>query len=102
MILRVDGKYVSKCDNLGRVRGRDGATPIRPVSLEDAASFAVQVLLVRGERSNILAPDAAERFAAAIPDSQLVTVPNCGHNVHSQNTPGFLEAIAPFIAGLPG
>jgi pimeloyl-ACP methyl ester carboxylesterase len=100
MILRVDGKYVSKCDNLGRARGRDGATPIRPVSLEDARNFAVPTLVVRGERSNILTPEAAERFASAIPGGRLVTVTNCGHNVHSQNTPGFLEAVTPFLAGL--
>jgi pimeloyl-ACP methyl ester carboxylesterase len=45
-------------------------------------------------------PDAAERFVAALPQGQLVTVPACGHNVHSQNTPGFLEAIAPFLETL--
>ena len=28
---------------------------------------------------------------------ELVTVANCGHNVHSQNTVGFLEAVTPFL-----
>ena len=40
----------------------------------------------------------AERFAAALPNGQLVTVPRCGHNVHSQNTAGFLEAVHDFLA----
>jgi pimeloyl-ACP methyl ester carboxylesterase len=30
----------------------------------------------------------------------MVTVPNVGHNVHGGNTPGFLEAITPFLAAL--
>ena|SRR5437867_3554242 len=30
----------------------------------------------------------------------LVTVPDVGHNVHGDNTPGCLEAIAPFLASL--
>jgi hypothetical protein len=24
-------------------------------------------------------------------------VPDCGHNVHTQNTPGFLEVLTPFL-----
>jgi pimeloyl-ACP methyl ester carboxylesterase len=27
-----------------------------------------------------------------------VTVPDCGHNVHGQNTKGFIAAITPFLA----
>jgi pimeloyl-ACP methyl ester carboxylesterase len=56
------------------------------------------VLVLRGEQSNILAADAAERFVAALTDGTLTTVPACGHNVHSGNTAGFLDAIAPFLA----
>ena len=63
--------------------------------------FDLPVLLVRGERSNILAPDAAERFRDALPQGRLVTVPNCGHNVHGQNTLGFIAALAEFLQSLP-
>ena len=28
---------------------------------------------------------------------RLVTVPNCGHNVHGQNTKGFIEAVREFL-----
>ena len=38
-----------------------------------------------------------QRFVDALPNGQLVTVPNCGHNVHSGNTPGFLDAVRPFL-----
>jgi pimeloyl-ACP methyl ester carboxylesterase len=56
--------------------------------------------VLRGAESNILEPEAAVRFVDALPNGRLVTVPKCGHNVHSGNTPGFLEAIAPFLADL--
>jgi len=47
-----------------------------------------------------LEPDAAIRFVDALPQGRLVTIPNCGHNVHSGNTPGFLAAVGEFLAGL--
>jgi pimeloyl-ACP methyl ester carboxylesterase len=56
--------------------------------------------VLRGAESNILEPDAAIRFVDALPSGRLVTVPKCGHNVHSGNTPGFLDAIAPFLSEL--
>jgi esterase len=102
MLQRADGKFVSKCDSnprrLGIVRG---AGPLENITLEDAKSFDLPVLLIRGERSNILAPDAAERFRDALPRGQLVTVPNCGHNVHGQNTLGFIAALEEFLKSLP-
>ena len=101
MIQRIDGKFVSKCDSNPR---RAGAAPQTAqndnVSLEEAGGFDFPVLIVRGETSNILEPDAAERFRDALPQGRLVTVPECGHNVHSQNTHGFIEAVGPFLEGL--
>ena len=101
MLQRADGKFVSKCDSnprrLGIVRGTG---PLDNITLEDAAKFDLPVLVVRGETSNILAPDAAERFRDALPNGRLVTVPNCGHNVHGQNTKGFIAALGEFLATL--
>jgi len=94
MLRRADGKYVSKVDH------RRIPLPNRDLTLDDVKAITQPVLLLRGAESNILAPDAAERFAAALPAGQLVTVPGCGHNVHSGNTPGFLDAVAPFLAAL--
>jgi len=101
MLQRADGKFVSKCDSnprrLGIVRG---VGPLENITLEDAGSFHLPVLLIRGERSNIFAPDAAERFRDALPQGRLVTVPNCGHNVHGQNTLGFIAALGEFLRSL--
>jgi pimeloyl-ACP methyl ester carboxylesterase len=99
MLQRADGKFVSKCDanprRLGVVRG---SGPQENITLEEARAFDLPVLLVRGADSRILTAEAAERFRDALPQGTLVTVPNCGHNVHGQNTKGFIEAIGRFLA----
>ena len=101
MLERADGKYISKCDPTPRRLGiarPDG--PQENITLQDAATFKLPVLLVRGANSNVLAADAAEHFAAALPHGRLVTVPDCGHNVHGQNTKGFIQALNPFLDAL--
>lgn len=96
MVRRVDGKYVSKVDHRRiPVRNQD-------LTLDHVRAIACPVLLLRGEHSNILAADAAERFVTALPDADLQTIPACGHNVHSGNTAGFLEAVNPFLARTTG
>ncbi len=98
MLERADGKYISKCDGnprrLGIIRGQ---SPLENITLDDARVFALPVLVVRGANSNILTAEAAERFRDALPHGTLVTVPDCGHNVHGQNTKGFIAAIAGFL-----
>ena len=101
MLQRADGKFVSKCDStprrLGLIRGTG---PLDNITLDDARRFDLPVLLVRGANSNILAPDAAERFRDALPLGRLATVPDCGHNVHGQNTKGFITVLGEFLDGL--
>lgn len=98
---RADGKYVSKCDRGPRQLGiHDPHHPDDEISLENVKNLDLPVLVVRGESSNILAPDAAQRFVEALPQGQLVTVAECGHNVHSQNTLGFINVVGKFLSGL--
>jgi pimeloyl-ACP methyl ester carboxylesterase len=94
---RADGKIVSK---QFRRPVREGEMPPQPrsaVTLEDVKRIKCPVLIVRGGESPVLSPEAAERFQQALPDGKLVTVPKAGHNVHSQNTPGFLSEVMPFL-----
>ncbi len=101
MLRRADGKFVSKCDSTPRRLGIVRASgPMENLTLEEAGALNLPVLLVRGEKSNILAADAAQRFRDALPQGQLVTVPNCGHNVHGQNTLGFIAALGDFFKTL--
>jgi pimeloyl-ACP methyl ester carboxylesterase len=97
LMQRADGKYVSKHDMRRRLVQVGAMQAPARTSLDDVKGIECPVLVVRGGNSPVLAPDAAERFAAALPHGRLVTVPKCGHNVHSQNTPGFLEAVTPFL-----
>ncbi|HEY3943087.1 MAG TPA: alpha/beta hydrolase [Acidimicrobiales bacterium] len=94
MLRRADGKYVSKVDHreLGSVTG------VGRLSLDDVKVIPCPTLVVRGGDSDVFEPDAAQRFTDALPKGELVTVPNCGHNVHSGNTLGFLEVVGPFLA----
>ena len=96
LLRRADGKYVSKHDRR-RVGDPFGS---ERVSLDCVRRFDFPVLVVRGAESTVLESDAAERFAGALPSGRLITIPACGHNVHSQNTPGFLAGIAPFLDAL--
>jgi pimeloyl-ACP methyl ester carboxylesterase len=99
LMQRQDGKLVSK--QYPRVmRPPEGADvrAFRGVALEDMGLIKCPVLVLRGADSNILSPGAAERFVNTLADGRLVTVPNCAHNVHTQNTAGFLAAVLPFLA----
>jgi esterase len=102
MLRRADGKFVSKCDStprrIGLQRGND---PQDHVSLDETRGYNLPVLLVRGANSNILTAEEAERFRDALPQGTLVTVPDSGHNVHGQNTLGFLGALGDFLKTLP-
>jgi pimeloyl-ACP methyl ester carboxylesterase len=95
MLRRVDGKYISKVDHR-RIPDASEA----PRAEFDPKCMSFPVLLIRGAESDVLEADAAERFVATLPDGRLVTVPAVGHNVHGGNTPGFLEAISPFLLSL--
>ena len=57
-----------------------------------AALREVPVLVVRGERSDMLSPATAERMAASLPHATLVTVPRVGH-VPTLAEPAALEAV---------
>ncbi|MCY3818644.1 MAG: alpha/beta hydrolase [Gammaproteobacteria bacterium] len=91
MFQRADGKYVSKNDHRRTANSRTA------IGLEEVSALTRPILVVRGENSNVFTPEAGERLIGALPDARLVTVPDCGHNVHSQNTPGFLAAVRPFL-----
>jgi len=95
LLQRVDGIYVSKVDHR-----RAAAGPSTPLTLDAVRAITTPILLVRGGESEVLLEDAAERFVDALPNGEMVTVPNVGHNVHGGNTPGFLDAITPFLASL--
>ena len=101
LLQRVDGTFISKVDHGPRLAsGVEHRRSGDRFTLQDAGRIAQPVLLVRGADSWVLTAEAAERFAAALPNGSLATVSDCSHNVHGQNTLGFLAAVAPFLAGV--
>lgn len=98
LLQRADGKFVSKHSPFRHLQANtDSGRPVPPPTYDEVARITCPVLITRGERSNILTAEAAERFVRALPNGRLVTVPRCGHNVHSQNTAGFLAEVIPFL-----
>ena len=103
LLERADGRFIAKSDRMLHDAEFAKRRPMgegRPADLESVRAIDCPTLIIRGGDSEVLEPAAAERFAAALPRGQLATVPKAGHNVHGQNTPGFLAALRPFIAGL--
>jgi len=62
-------------------------------------NFNVPTLLIRGELSDILSPDIAERMAKEIPDCQLREIAGSGHPVPLDKPEPFLEVVRTFLTG---
>jgi pimeloyl-ACP methyl ester carboxylesterase len=98
LLQRADGRFVSKRDHGPRLATTQGQREQSDrFSINDTARIAQPTLIIRGADSNVLSAEAAERFVQALPNGELKTVPNSGHNVHGQNTSGFLDALLPFL-----
>ena len=61
-------------------------------------SVRCPVLLVRGEDSDILAAETAQRMLAENPNASLACVPECGHSITLDNPDGLLEVVSPWLA----
>lgn len=64
-----------------------------------AATHAVPLLLIRGEMSDILSHETAERMISEHPDARLVTVPDVGH-APLLDEPDAVLAISSFLKSL--
>jgi pimeloyl-ACP methyl ester carboxylesterase len=63
------------------------------------AELRMPTLVIRGARSDMFAPETAERVKAANARIRVVEV-DAGHNVAGDNLAGFLAAVRPFLASL--
>lgn len=99
LLQRADGKFISKHDHGPRLKATgDHRRQGDRFSLDDVRNLPMPLLVIRGADSAIFTAEAADRFVDAVPDGRLVTVADAGHNVQGQNTPGFLEALLPFLS----
>lgn len=74
----------------------------RPEMIDELASTRVPTLIIVGEEDRATPPVLAERLHAALPGSQLVRIPYCGHSSTIEAPEAVNRAIEEFLAGLPG
>jgi esterase len=93
-----DGRWTYRYDRVlrspGKLRLRDPETAWR-----SCANIEASTQIVRGELSDILSRQIAERMVRTIPDARLVTVANAGHSVPLDAPEGFLAAVREFLEG---
>jgi pimeloyl-ACP methyl ester carboxylesterase len=93
-----DGRWTYRYDRALRspvnLRRRDAETGWR-----SCANIAVPTQIIRGELSDILAPEIAERMVETIPDARLALVAKAGHSVPLDAPEGFLAAAREFLKG---
>ena len=87
---RADGKWTWKYDKILRTAGArpPGWTPEQ--LWECVERIDCPTLVVRGERSDIFAPETLERMGQVIPDCATATVARAGHLVQGDNPADFL------------
>jgi pimeloyl-ACP methyl ester carboxylesterase len=77
-----------------------GERPTHAVDMwQVLGSLACPVLVVRGARSDMFAPETVAKLKAANPRISVVEVDG-GHNVAGDNPQGFVAAVRPFIAAV--
>jgi esterase len=70
-----------------------------PMQLWEAwRAVSCPVLLVRGEDSDVLAADTAQRMLAENPNISFASIPDCGHSITLDSPDGLLEVVSPWLA----
>jgi pimeloyl-ACP methyl ester carboxylesterase len=93
-----DGQWTYRYDRAlrapGTLRIRDPETAWRA-----CANINVPTQVIRGDLSDILSPEVAERMIQTIPDARFALVENSGHAIPLDAPDGFLAAARGFLAG---
>jgi esterase len=93
-----NGKWTWKYDRRHMTRERFDAMRQQVAALWDlVGSVTCPTLVVRGEHSDVVTPDAAQALAGALSDAEWVTVAGAGHTVQGDNPRGLAEALGPFV-----
>jgi esterase len=93
-----DGTLTFKYDSALRRNPRE-LFDLTPAQLWAAwRAMDCPVLLVRGEDSDVLAADTAQRMVAENANVSFASVPDCGHSITLDRPEGLLEAVSPWLA----
>ncbi|MCS7002141.1 MAG: alpha/beta hydrolase [Dehalococcoidia bacterium] len=92
-----NGKWTWKYDKFLRQRAASGEA--RPADLWPAArQLRTPMLLIRGDRSDVLSEEDAQAFLAVVPGADYVVAPNAGHLVSSDQPEFVAHTIRHWIA----
>ena len=80
------------------VRGRSAYEQMRDTPPADWSDHRVPTLFVVGEHDALTVPPLIAATAAAVPGSQLVTIPDAGHSPHFEQASAFNAVLAEFVA----
>jgi esterase len=96
MMLTADGQWTWRYD--AALRGdRRLPRPDATAAWEGLRNITADTLVMRGDRSDILAPETAERMVREIPRARFALVANAGHSIPLDNPSGFYEAAKTFL-----
>ena len=93
-----DGRFTWRYDRLLRSPAALGRRDPE-AGWRACANIAAPTLIVRGEISDILSPELAERLGQTIPGARVATVAGSGHAVPLDKPDGFLAAARDFLLG---
>jgi pimeloyl-ACP methyl ester carboxylesterase len=98
-----NGKWTWKYDKILRSQGRMG----RPQDPEMTRrlwgyleNLQCPTMVVRGDKSDIIATETADQMIGKIPGGKLAIVENAGHLVMGDNPSGFEKAVTAFIESI--
>lgn len=87
-----DGRWTFRYDKA--LRGdRTLPRPDPAAAWAGLATIKAPTLLIRGEISDVLAPEVAARMVSTIPTCTFVVVPGSGHSIPLERPQGFVEAV---------
>jgi pimeloyl-ACP methyl ester carboxylesterase len=97
LMLTADGRWTWRYDEALRDPNRPRPRPAADAGWALMPRINVATLLVRGERSDILSVDGAQRMVREIPRCAFVEVPDAGHSIPLDNPAGFIASVQPFL-----
>ena len=97
LMQRADGTWTYRYDKALRDPNNPRPRPAPEAGWQLLASIDVPTLLVRGEISDILSRETAERMVQAIPGCRFEEVPGSGHSVPLERPSEFLRAVRTFL-----
>lgn len=95
-----NGKWTWKYDKYLRSGDRRFEASALHNLWDDVRALACPTLILKGGESDILSAESAARLQAAIPGSELVSIPGAGHSVMGDNPEAFVAAVRRFLGGL--